>query len=478
MKKNNRSALAVVMGLILLTGVAMVVAGHTKISDMPLATPTGDPAGITEGEITIGARLVQEKVMRGSDGIVTLAVTLSAAEEENIDIHPRPGVDLVVVLDRSGSMNGRKISDARRAIQRLMGNLSAEDRLALVAYDNTAEPLAGLLPMTEPNRRALAAIVNGLRPGGGTNLGDGLTSGLDLLSATAPDDHHRRLILISDGLANQGITDPRALGRMAARGLARDWVVSTVGVGNDFNEQLMTTLADHGAGNYYYLEDPAAFASVFEREYRHTTSVAASAVTISVPVPDGVCLIDAGGYPIDTRDGRAFFNPGNLRFGQTRTLYLSYKIPTATVHETTLKDLQVQFNSPAGPVVATLPETFTVACVESPEDVFASIRKDAWADKVLQEDYGRLKEAVADAIRSGDAQGAMQRIQSYREEKAAVNKVLASPRVAENLAQDVDALDVYVQETFAGKPEAVVQKQKKNAKVLQYEAYQKRRDKK
>ena len=223
-------------------------------------------------------------------------------------------MDLVVVLDRSGSMNGRKITDARRAVQQLMENLSPRDRLALVAYDNAAEPLSGLLPMTESNRRELAAVISGIQPGGGTNLGGGLEAGLEILSTTAAGDHHRKLILISDGLANQGVTDPQALGRMAASGLAKDWVVSTVGVGNDFNEHLMTTLADHGAGNYYYLENPAAFASVFEREYRHAAAAAASGVAISVPVQDGIRLIDAGGYPIEARDARASIQSGQFAF--------------------------------------------------------------------------------------------------------------------------------------------------------------------
>ena len=478
MKNNNRRTLVVVVSLILLTGVAMVIAGHKEFRVVGLTTVTGDLSGGTQGDLTVDAHLVQEKVLRGSDGIVTLALTLTAPETNYRDAGARHAVDLVVVLDRSGSMNGRKITDARRAVQRLMDTLSPQDRLALVAYDNTAAALSGLFPMTESNRRELAAVISGIQPGGGTNLGGGLKAGLDMLSATAPGDHHRKLILISDGLANQGITDPHALGRMAAKGLAQDWVVSTVGVGNDFNEHLMTTLADHGAGNYYYLENPAAFAAVFEREYRHAAAAAASGVTISIPVHDGVRLIDAGGYPIENKNGRATFNPGNLRFGQTRTLYLSFKVPTETAHEIALTGLQVRYRSDEGQVTTTLPETYTVACVENAEDVMASIRKDAWEEKVLQEDYGRLKEAVADAIRNGDEERAMQRIQSYRQEKAAVNKVLASPRVTENLAKDVDALGTYVQETFAGKPEAVVLKQKKNAKALQYEAYQKRRDKK
>ena len=80
-----------------------------------------------------------------------------------------------------------------------------------------------------------------------------------------------------------------------------------------------------------------------------------------------------------------------MRFGQTRTLYLRFKAPTEAVHETTIKGLRVDFRSEEGQVTTILPETFSVACVESPEDVMASIRRDAWEEKVLQEDYGRLK---------------------------------------------------------------------------------------
>ena len=287
MKNNNRRTLVVVVSLILLTGVAMVIAGHREASVARLTTRTGGPTSGAQGALTVDAHLVQDKVLRGSDGIVTLAVTLTAPEANFRETDARHAVDLVVVIDRSGSMKGRKITDARRAVQRLMDTLSPQDRLALVAYSNTAESLSGLQPMTASSRRELAAAISGIQPGGGTNLGGGLAAGLDLLSNTAPGDHHRKLILISDGLANQGITDPQALGRMAAKGLAQDWVVSTVGVGSDFNEHLMTTLADHGAGNYYYLENPAAFAEVFEREYRHAAAAAASGWPSAYPCTTG-----------------------------------------------------------------------------------------------------------------------------------------------------------------------------------------------
>ncbi len=144
MKNNNRRTLVLVVSLILLTGVAMVIAGHREAGVARLTARTGGPTSGAQGALTVDAHLVQDKVLRGSDGIVTLAVTLTAPKADFRETDARHAVDLVVVIDRSGSMKGRKITDARRAVQRLMDTLSPQDRLALVAYSNTAESLSGL----------------------------------------------------------------------------------------------------------------------------------------------------------------------------------------------------------------------------------------------------------------------------------------------------------------------------------------------
>jgi Ca-activated chloride channel family protein len=476
-KKINRRSLLAVVGLMLLTGAMMGIAARSDRAGKQASNSGNDVIRVQEGTIAINAHLVQDKVLRGSEGKVTLALTLSASEAGGSQREAKQAVDLVVVLDRSGSMNGRKIQDARQAVLSLIETLSAEDRLGIVTYSNFAEPLSGLEPMTETHRSMLAGLVREIRPGGGTNLGGGLEAGLALFAAHPMDARHRKLVLISDGLANHGVTDPHALGRMAAAGLSKDWVVSTVGVGSDFNEHLMTTLADYGGGTYTYMEDGAAFAAVFLQEYHHTAATAATGMTVSVPLKHGLQLIDAGGYPIDARDGLARFNPGSLRFGQRRTVYLTFKVPTTVSGSVSIQGLQLGFQNRDGYVSTQLTNALTIACVENPEEVMASIHKESWAAQVVQEDFGRLKAAVADALREGDQEQAREHIASYRKEKATINRVVASPKVSVNLDEDVKALGAMVEDTFAGSRESVMSKQKKNAKTLQYESYQKRRDK-
>ena len=145
---------------------------------------------------------------------------------------------------------------------------------------------------------------------------------------TTATHRQRKVILISDGLANHGITSPAELGAMAASASEYNLAVSTVGVGYDFNEVLMTTIADHGAGNYYFLENPQDFASVFEKEFETTRNVAAGGVEVRIPLRDGLQLVGAGGFPIKMEGNVAVIRPGNILAGQQRKIFLTYHVPT------------------------------------------------------------------------------------------------------------------------------------------------------
>ena len=477
MQPAKRKKLMTIGALILTTLAIMGLSGQ---ADSWMARPPGDgpPDAAVRGDgLRVTGTLVQDKVLRGASGHVGLALSLTAPESGPLSASAPANVDLVVVLDRSGSMNGTKINDARRAVLRLMDSLAPEDRLALVSYADNVVTHAGLTPMTAVNRRALRAAVGDVKANGGTNLGAGLKRGITLAGRTAPSANARRVILISDGLANQGITDPPTLGAMAAGGTESALAISTVGVGQEFNEHLMAHLADKGGGSYYDLEHPAAFAAVFQEEYQQARAVAAASMRVELVLPEGGRLVNAGGYPVRQTGTHAVFHPGSLRYGQARKLHLTLKLPTDTPRRFELGDVRVHYHWGEQVQTAVLAERFTVACVDDADDVVASIRKEAWSDQVVREDFGRLKEEVAADIKGGREAQALRRIQTYRQEKKAINAVVGSARVTENLAREVDALSTYVQETFAGPAPAVAAKQKKNAKALQYDGYRERRDK-
>jgi Ca-activated chloride channel family protein len=478
MKKSYRKTLALVGVLFALTCWAMAYSSNAGKSPAGPGPKPPEASPTKTGIVSLSGHLVQDKVHMGGDGTVTLALTLGADHIPDQAIEGHRPLDMVVVLDRSGSMaEAGKLTNARQAILGLLSRLSEADRFALVSYSDQVQRHGGLLPMTPPNRAMLEGMVQGIQPSGATNLGAGLQEGIQLLTEAVKSGRISRLILISDGLANRGVTDPAALGTMAAVAAERGYAVSSIGVGLDFNEHLMTTIADQGTGNYYFMESAAAFAQVFDKEFRNSKTVAASSVEIRVPLSPGMTLVHAAGYPIEVKDGYAVFRPGDLLSGQSRKLFLTLRLPTSDERTWDIGAVSVHYRSDEQPHSTSLPVPLRVACVPNASDALASINKAEWEEKVIKEDYNRLREDVAAAVKGGKREEAMKQLDEYTASQQAANAAVGSEVVAGNLEKDVGALRQTVVESFAGPPAEAARKQKANAKSLQYEGYQGRRSK-
>ena len=468
--------------LTILAGVGLLIAATCGAMSL---TGRGNPDGggradvipAGRGTVSLQGRLVQDKVVVGGAGTVDLELILAAGEMESISASGTTSADLVLVLDRSGSMSGDKIAAVRQATRELVSRMTATDRVALVTYSDGISVESNLVPVTRENRSLLHTAVSRITSGGGTNLGAGLQAGIRLITAAGETGNVKKLILISDGLANKGITDPNMLADLAAAATDRTVAVCTAGGGQDFNEQLMTRIADRGAGRYYYLDGPGHFAEVFEAELDRTRTVAASGMRIHVTLPPGVQLVEASGYPVTVKDGSAEIQTGDLLAGQVRSLYLKFKLPTDSERTVDLGGIYASFQRDNQPGVTRLDQTFRIACVTDRAEVTASIDPAAWEKKVLQDDFNRLKEELAQDIKNGRREAALGRITRYRADQSSVNTVMKSSRVAENLENDLDGLTSLVHETFAGAPQAVAEKKKKASKALQYDGYRERRAK-
>ena len=474
MTSRRNKNLVFLLILTVLSAAALVVAAREDASG-----PGGQAAAGTRladaGILGVSARLVQKKVLQGSEGTVEMELELNTDETPLDADRPAQHVDLVLVLDRSGSMSGTKIRAARRAVLDLIDRLSAGDRLALLSYAEHARTHFGLLPVTGANRKLMVSALQHLTAAGGTNLGAGLDAGIQLLERSARRSVPGKLILISDGLANRGVVAPGALGNMAARTADREFAVSTVGVGEDFNEFLLTTIADRGAGNYHYLDDPDAFAEVLWKEFHFSRTALARGVTVFVPLVPDVDLVNASGYPLTRTADGILFQPGSLGNGQNRRLYLTFRLPTANLGRIEIPAPQVSYRYSGRTFRTTPPGLFAVACVADRHQVLSSIDPAGWADKVLQEDFNRLRQQVAADIKSGEKDRAFHRIDSYYRRQSEINAAVKSERVSRNLAGDLEHLREKVDATFSGAPAAVEQKQKSAAKSLQYQGYSGRR---
>ncbi len=238
---------------------------------------------------------VHPMVARGRDWFTRAPrTTLQLALTTPVDAAtlPRLPLDLVIVVDRSGSMieDGRLVK-VKQGLNLLVDRLRPTDRLAIVSFHDIGKVDVSLTA----DRTLLRAAVNALAPGGGTNLYDGLERGLLLAQSQASTERQRRVLLLSDGLATVGNTDTNAIVSRAVSFVRQGLGVSTIGVGHSFDPTLMRTLAERGAGNFYFLEDAAAVDEVFTQELQTSMTPIALDLKLVVTAPSGVRITGASG---------------------------------------------------------------------------------------------------------------------------------------------------------------------------------------
>ena len=243
----------------------------------PPATGCSDPLCMTPG-LSVGKDWV----------LAQHQAALQIAIDTNVDPanYPKQPLNLVIVVDHSGSMaqDGR-LEKVKSGLNTLIDALDDGDRLALVQFDDTVQVDASFTATLD--RAHLHTIVNGLTPAGGTDIFDGVKTGFDLSVATLATDRQNRVIFLSDGNATSGNTDTNAILAMADSYVERGIGLTTIGVGADFDVTLMKSLAEHGAGNFYFLEDPSAATEVFQQELAFFATPIALDITLNAVAGTG-----------------------------------------------------------------------------------------------------------------------------------------------------------------------------------------------
>lgn len=177
----------------------------------------------------------------------------------------RTPLQLALVLDRSGSMQGNKLNEAKRCVADLVARMHPTDYVGLVQYDDVADTLLPLAPVDEIGS-TLQTIVEGIRAGGSTNLHQGWLRAGEMLAPHAGGESACHVILLSDGLANVGLTDPPRICQHVAALAEAGVTTTTVGLGTTFNEALMTAIARAGRGSAHYGERAIDLAETFDAE--------------------------------------------------------------------------------------------------------------------------------------------------------------------------------------------------------------------
>jgi Ca-activated chloride channel homolog len=233
----------------------------------------------------------------GSQNVV-LKVTLDAEKPyERVKPTDRPKVNLSIVLDRSGSMSGQKIDKAKEAAIEAMRRLGYGDICSVVIYDHNVQTIVPA--QSARNIEWIESRINTIQPGGNTALFGGVSQGASEIRKNLGGEYVHRIILLSDGLANVGPSTPEELGRLGAALLKEDISVTTIGVGTDYNEDLMASLSQNSDGNTYFVESSQDLPRIFTAELGDVLDVVAKKVKVIIECPGDVTPVRIIG-----RDGR------------------------------------------------------------------------------------------------------------------------------------------------------------------------------
>jgi len=311
-------------------------------------------------------------------------------------------VHLALVLDRSGSMGGRKIALARDAVAQTLRLLGPDDQFALVVYDNEVSLLSASVSATpEAKQRALELLAR-VDARGSTDLSGGWLQGTEQLLKTPSADAIGICFLLSDGLANHGITDRAQLVSMAGDLQARGVCTSTFGVGNDFDEGLLRAMAEASSGNFHYIEAPEQIPELLTRELGEKLEVVARDVALEVALAPGVSAEPLTRLPWEQSRGQLRVQLGHLVSNQEVELVIKLLFPSGEAGRQVATTLSVA-HPEVGANKSAEEVRWTWAGQEE-NDHQAPNREVDWAVATLY--AGRVREEAVERSREGDLEGA------------------------------------------------------------------------
>jgi Ca-activated chloride channel family protein len=277
------------------------------------------------GPLTFQAELSHPLLPAGEKQTAYLKVSVTGGNIPDESL--RAPINLAIVLDRSGSMSGAKMERAREAAKLAVSRLQANDIVSIVSYDDVVEVIVPATKLTD--KEAVYGAIDELSSRGSTALFAGVSKGAEELRKFKNKEAVNRIILLSDGLANVGPQSPRELGQLGASLGGEGISVTTIGLGNGYNEDLMNQLALNSDGNHSFVETPAELAQVFDQELGDLLSVVASNLSLEVQLAEGIRPVRALGRKADIDGQTVTVSFNQLYAEQDKFLLLEIETPAS-----------------------------------------------------------------------------------------------------------------------------------------------------
>lgn len=376
------------------------------------------------------------------DEVVHVMLELTAPDATQVERAP---LDVVIVLDRSGSMSGAPLESVTAATAHLLRLAGTDDRVAVVAFDGEVQLV---LPLAHHEPDSASRAVRAIQAGGSTNLSGGWLKGLEMLTSAPRADALRRIIVLTDGHANEGITGADQLVPLIKSGYGRGVTTSCIGFGDGHDERLLAALADGGMGNDYWCAGPDQAAQVFADEFGGLASVVAQNVSVEITPSAAVAAMAVlNEFPITPlADDAVQVALGDAYGGERRKLVAKFHLrPVTTPGPIDVATLTIRWAATTGDVAL---HTVTVPVV-----VTAGSGADPGADAEVTEEVVRLvvaknRREARDAAERGNYRSASLLLSTSA---TLLNPAMAMPGEIDELRRNAAELDEGVWSPAASK---------------------------
>ena len=279
--------------------------------------------------------------------LISLRTPTKVPEEHQANTNSgRPPLSLNVVLDVSGSMSGVKIEHTKQALRMASRVLSEGDNLAMNVFSDDARVVFRPSIFNTQARKKFESLLDEVQPGGMTALFAGLDLGLQ--QAKAMEAENNLTMLLSDGQANVGETDLEIIGNLAKQAASRGLIVSTLGVGANYNEALMSEIATQGKGRFYHIQSTDEIVPMITGELGEAADVAVRDVKLHIQLPNGSALIPLSAmYPCEIKKGLATISIGDIPVDLDVEIPLRLTLFSGKANDRMEINGEVSYSSPA-----------------------------------------------------------------------------------------------------------------------------------
>ena len=307
-------------------------------------------------------------------------VSLTGFETESAK--RRSPVNIALVLDKSGSMQGTKIAKAREAAIGAIRRLRPDDIISVISYDST---VTVVVPATKlADKETVIAAISRIQANGNTALFAGVSKGAAEIRKFLAKERVNRIILLSDGKANVGPRSPGELGSLGASLKKENISVSTLGLGLGYNEDLMVQLASRSGGNHMFIENATELADIFDTEFDDILSVVAQDIEVQITIPDSIRPVRVLGNDAEINGQQVMLNLSQVYSKQSRYIVMEVEVPAMeTGSRLGLASVVVNYRNIKSNAYDRLTGVVSVTFSDGKKSVDASLNRNVLEDVVV-----------------------------------------------------------------------------------------------